>query len=69
MKANVRKIWNEMQRDAYDPDDQPKTYFCNICGHRHRFKSKVGFLHNPDITLETKLFIAKGWGNTLQRYG
>lgn len=63
-----RKTWNEMQRDAYDPDENPKTYYCELCGHRHRFKSKVGFLHNPDITLEVKSRLSESWGRTLRKY-
>jgi len=49
-----RSVWNEIQRDAYNPNDYPKTYFCKICGHRHRYSSKAGFLHNPDIPLAVK---------------
>ena len=64
----TRQQWNEMQRDAYDPDDEPKTYYCEICGHRHRYKSKRGFLHNPDIPLWLKEEYAKEWSKNIQGY-
>ena len=41
----TRKTWNEMQRDAYDPKDSPKTYFCKECGHKHWTHSKIGRNH------------------------
>ena len=50
----TRKTWDEMQRDAYDPKNEPKTYFCEVCNHRHRYQSEIGFLHNEKIPIEIR---------------
>ena len=56
-----QETWNEMQRDAYDPDDYIKTYYCFKCQHKHRISSKIGFSHNPIIQEHVKsmIFVSK----------
>ena len=64
----TRGRWNEIQRDAYDPDDEPKTYYCKLCHHKHRYQSKIGMLHNPNIPLWLKEYYIKKWNQTLPDY-